>query len=213
MFIGHYGPAFAARAAGPRVPLGVGFVAVQLLDVLFSAFLVLGVERMRIVPGFTAVNGYDLVSMPYTHSLVGALAWSALAALAWRALRRSWREAGVVGALVLSHFVLDVPVHLPDLTLAGDDTYKLGLGLWRSRWATMALELASLGTGVWLWRRGRRPSARAYGFVALLAALAVATPFLPPPPSVTVFAVQAAVSYVALALAAWWVDRGADAPA
>ncbi len=74
MFIGHYGLAFAAKTAAPRLPLGVCFISVQLLDVLFSLFVFAGIERMRIVPGFTQYNPYDLVFMPYTHGLAGALA-------------------------------------------------------------------------------------------------------------------------------------------
>ncbi len=34
----------------------------------------------------------------------------------------------VVGALVFSHFVLDVPMHTPDMPLLGENSYKLGFG-------------------------------------------------------------------------------------
>ena len=39
----------------------------------------LGIEKVRIVPGITASNALDLYYMPYTHSLLGVLCWSALA--------------------------------------------------------------------------------------------------------------------------------------
>src|SRR5215467_10789708 len=107
MFIGHYGVAFAAKAAAPRVPLGVYFIAVQLLDVLFSLFVLAGIERLRIVPGFTQYNPYVLEFMPYTHSLVGALCWSAVAGTGWYLARRNTREGLVVAGAVFSHFVLD----------------------------------------------------------------------------------------------------------
>jgi len=72
MLVGHYGPAFALKGAERRIPLWVFFVAVQWMDVLWSAFVALGIERFRIVPGFTATNVLDLYYMPFTHSLPGA---------------------------------------------------------------------------------------------------------------------------------------------
>ena len=78
MFIGHYGVSLAAKRWAPGLSLGWTFLAVQLLDVLFAIFVLTGIERLAIVPGFTAYNPYDLIFMPYTHSLVGALVWTAL---------------------------------------------------------------------------------------------------------------------------------------
>ena len=60
MFIGHYGVSFAAKRFAPRTSLGVLFLAVQLLDVLFAIFVFAGIEKLRIVPGFTEYNAYDL---------------------------------------------------------------------------------------------------------------------------------------------------------
>src|SRR6266581_7864310 len=76
MFVGHYGVSYAAKSATPRVPLWVWFIAVQWLHVVWSLLVLLGIEKMRVVPGFTEANAYDLYYMPYTHSLPGALALS-----------------------------------------------------------------------------------------------------------------------------------------
>src|SRR5215467_1901583 len=89
MFIGHYGVSFAGKKPAPRLSLGVLFLAVQLLDILFALFVLLGIEKLRIVHGYTAYNPYDLYSMPYSHSLLGALLWSATTALVAAAIRRS----------------------------------------------------------------------------------------------------------------------------
>ena len=83
---------FAAKKGDPSVPLWVLFVAVQLLDVVWAPLVLLGVEKVRIVPGFTRTNPLDLYDMPYTHGLVAALLWSAAAAF--------------------SHWVLDFVVHV-----------------------------------------------------------------------------------------------------
>src|SRR5262249_30102958 len=151
MFIGHYGVSFAIKRAAPGLSLGTLFFAVQLLDVLFSIFVLLGIEKLRIIPGFTQYNPYDLYYMPYSHGLVGALAWSAAAVgLAFAARISGARETALwIGAAVFSHFVLDVPMHTPDMPLLGNDSPKIGLGLWQHRNLALAAELVALGAGFW----------------------------------------------------------------
>lgn len=56
MFVGHYGPSFAIKASRPAIPLYVLFIAVQLLDVGLPIFVLLGIEKVRIVLGITASN-------------------------------------------------------------------------------------------------------------------------------------------------------------
>ena len=120
MFIGHYGVSFAAKRWAPGLSLGWLFLAVQLLDVLFATFVMLGIEKMRLVPGITAYNPYDLYFMPYTHGLVGALGWSLLTALVARLVLGRDRAvaAAALGVCVFSHWVLDVPMHTRDMPLA-----------------------------------------------------------------------------------------------
>src|SRR3954453_19697382 len=127
MFVGHYGVSLAAKRWAPKLSLGWLFLTVQTLDLLFASFVLLGIEKLAIVPGFPAYNPYDLFFMPYSHSLVGALVWSALFALLARALlgRNGGRAAAIViGACVFSHWVLDVPMHTADMPLAGDSSTK-----------------------------------------------------------------------------------------
>jgi membrane-bound metal-dependent hydrolase YbcI (DUF457 family) len=219
MFVGHYGVAFAARRTSPRLSLALLFIAVQFLDVLFAVFVLFGIEKLRIVHGFTSYNPYDLYWMPYTHSLVGALVWSALAGwLFWMAARRlpsrERRLASVVlGSAVFSHFVLDFPMHTPDLPLwPGTGAPKVGLGLWNHRFAAIFAELAVLIAGGWIYVRGSRARSNlarigTVVFSVFLVALTVATPFQPDPTSPQGFAIFALVAYVALAVVAGLVDR------
>src|SRR5437879_10079759 len=51
MFVGHYGVSFAARSVEKTIPLWVLFLAVQLLDVFWSGFVLAGLEKVRIAPG------------------------------------------------------------------------------------------------------------------------------------------------------------------
>jgi hypothetical protein len=219
MFIGHYGVSLAAKRASPDLSLAVLFLAVQLLDVLFSIFILLGVEKMKIVHGFTAFNPYDLYWMPYSHSLVGALVWSALATLVcWMAVRRlpaRQRKIAslVLGAAVFSHFVLDVPVHIADLPLwPGAGAPKIGLGLWNHRLATIVTELAVLSVGGWIYLRNSRPLTKGAHlgtivFGCVLVAGTVGTPFQPDPSNAQSFAILALTLYTMFAIGAAFVDR------
>jgi hypothetical protein len=114
---------------------------VQLLDALFSLFVLAGVEKMRIVTCFTATNAYDLYSVPYTHGLAAALGWSFLVALAARALlgRESGRVALVLDVCVFSRWLLDAPLHTPDIPLLGDASPRIGLDLSRHRELAIAV--------------------------------------------------------------------------
>jgi hypothetical protein len=210
MFIGHYGVSFAAKRFVPRTSLGTLFIAVQLLDVLFAIFVFAGVEKLRIVPGFTKYNPYDLYYMPYSHGLTGALVWSVAAALLVLAFRGS-RPAIWIAAAVFSHFILDVPMHTPDMPILGNDSTKLGWGLWQHRGLALTAELLTLGIGLWIWRRAPSidlwPRGRALAFAGFLVALTLATPFLPPPRDSNQFAWQALAGYVTLAALAGWLDR------
>jgi membrane-bound metal-dependent hydrolase YbcI (DUF457 family) len=220
MFVGHYGVSFAGKMPAPRVSLAVLFLAVQLLDILFALFVLLGIEKLRIVHGYTAYNPYDLYWMPYTHSLLGALLWSALTALVALAAARRLRSrdrriaAAVLGGAVFSHYLLDVPMHTRDLPLGLDPASpKIGLGLWNHPVAAVAAELLVLAAGVAIYRKTTRPKSRGYGiatalFAAVLALIAVTTPLMPDPPSDRGFAVQALAAYGVLALVAGVIDRG-----
>ena len=219
MFIGHYGVSLAAKRWAPRLSLGWLFLAVQALDVAFGAFVLLGIEKMAIVPGFTAYNPYDLFFMPYSHSLVGALVWSALLGLLTLVLVR--RPGGgvvaavAIGAAVFSHCLLDVPMHTADMPLAGNHTTKIGLGLWQHRNLALAAELVALWAGALIWLRAPNAVTRhrgtAFVFLGALTVVLLTTPFMPPPSSPAAFAVQALVAYVGIAGVATWVDRRVSA--
>jgi hypothetical protein len=208
LFIGHYSVSFAGRATEKRLPLWLLFLAVQWIDVMWSIFVLLGIEKVRIIPGFTASNDLDLYYMPYTHSLLGVLCWSALAYVVCQLFPqlRGKRTGLILAAAVFSHWVLDLIVHVPDMALY-DSVGKMGFGLWNHRAAAFALEMAVLFGGAALLYRTAAHKARLIGFVVFLAAVQVVnTFFFPPPKSDHAMAISAFVSYVVLATIAWWVE-------
>ena len=208
MFVGHYSASFWGKAAERRIPLWLLFLAVQFVDVLWAIFILLGIEKARIVPGLTAGSPLDLYYMPYTHSLIGALAWSVVAGLLCQIVRawRGLRSGLIVAAAVLSHWILDLVVHQPDLSLYGDHL-KMGLGLWNYLWPSFLLEMLVLWLGAWLYLRSISSKKRMLGFVVFLSAVQVfGTFFSPPPPSARAEALMALFFYFAFAAIAGWAD-------
>lgn len=212
MFVGHYGVSFALRPAAPRIPLWVWFLAVQWLDVLWSALVLLGVEKLHIAPGITEANPFDLYYMPYTHSLVGAAVLSvALGAVVAGAIRgQRVRTFVLITAAAFSHWLLDLVVHLPDLPLF-DDHDKVGFGLWRYVWISFPLELAVMIVGAVLYDRAMRPvravRLRLWGLVAFLVLVQVFGNFGPIPASESSMAIMALSFYLVLIAVAAWVER------
>jgi hypothetical protein len=212
MFIGHYGPAFAAKAPVKAIPLWILFVAVQWLDVCWSVLVMNGIEKVRIVPGFTEGSPLDLYYMPYTHGLIGALALSVVfGAIALLFVRsRPLAIVAIVAGAVFSHWLLDLVVHVPDLPLF-DNSDKVGFGLWRWLWISLPLELFTLVVGAVIYARAV-PARTRLGdvwlglFVAAMAALELYAAFGPAPATPAAEAQTALLAYGMLALLAGLVD-------
>ncbi len=214
MFIGHFALGMGAKKIVPSVSLGTLFLACQLADLLWPTLVLLGFETFRIQPGITVVTPLDFVHYPYSHSLVALLLWGALLALGYLAFRRSPSRgiaAAVIGALVLSHWVLDFLTHRPDMPVTLGGPARLGLGLWNSLPATLAVELLLFAVGAGLYARSteardRWGSLGFWGLVGFLLVVYFANFFSPPPPSVTAVAWTAQAVWL-LVLWGYWVDR------
>jgi len=211
MFIGHFALGFAAKRAVPRTSLAALFGAAQLADLAWPFLLAAGVETVRIDPGNTAFTPLDFVSYPYSHSLLLLVVWGVLFGIVYRAVaRRNGRTFVVLAALVVSHWVLDFVTHRPDLPLYPGGP-RFGLGLWNSRPATLAIEIAMFVAGTAVYARSTRPrdAIGRYGLVGLWVLLMAAYASnigAPPPPSVgAIVAVSIAGATLILALT-WWVD-------
>jgi hypothetical protein len=176
MFVGHYSVAFGIKSDRNRIPLWVLFIAVQFLDYIWATLVLLGIEKLRVIKGFTAGSMIDSYYHPYSHSLIAALIWSGIAAViykvGWRA-RASSAAALLVGLAVFSHWMLDFIAHPRDLAIY-DNTWKVGLGLWNHRGLEFGLEVALLagGIGLYLARNaisvGRKAAVIGFGIVLVV---------------------------------------------
>lgn len=208
MFIGHFAPAMLAarHKAAPSLP--VLFIAAQLVDWAFFGLLLTGVEKMRMTPGISAMNPLDLYHMPYTHSLLGALMFAILFGGLIALVTRNRTAALIAGAVVLSHWFLDLLVHIPDLTLAGSPP-KMGLGLWNHPAIEMPLELALTFGSLWLYAKVAKPKAVPLAALAgVLLLLQAVNWFGPVEAEVTMgTSLLAFFAYGLATLLAWWVYR------
>jgi hypothetical protein len=156
MFVGHYSVAFAAKSDKNKIPLWVLFIAVQFLDYIWATLVLLGIEKLRVIKGFTAGSMLDSYFHPYSHSLITAMLWSAVATVGYKPLC-GWlgytykkSAALIVGLAVISHWILDLVAHPRDLPIY-DNTWKVGFGLWNYRDPEFALEIALLAGGIMLY--------------------------------------------------------------
>ena len=208
MFLGHIAVGLAGKRAAPSVSLGTWLASVQLADLLWPIFLLAGLEHVRIVPGITAFTPLDFYDYPITHSLVGATVWAGIFGGVWLAVRRERWAAALLAAGVLSHWVLDVIAHRPDMPVLPNGPY-LGLGLWNSIPATLVVELTMFAIGIGVYVRSGGSGRRRFSFWLLMAFLLVAyfaAAFGPPPPDPRTLAWSALALWI-LVPWAWWADR------
>jgi hypothetical protein len=208
MFVGHYSTALVA-ATHPKAPgLGTLFVAGQLIDLGFFSFVLMGWERMRITPGITAMSPLDLYDMPWTHSLLGACVWGLAFAVLVGVLTRNRTGGMITGAVVVSHWLLDLLVHRPDLTLAGAPP-MLGLGLWNHPLVEMPLEIGMTLGALWLYLRATRATGRSIAAPSMAIFLLVLQAYNWFGPQPTAYdpgmAVMALAAYGAAIAMAWWL--------
>lgn len=178
MYAGHFAMGLALKARVPQAPTWGLLVGTGLLDILFGPFVLAGIERVSITPG--QPPGFSLDFIDWSHSLAASLGWSVLYALAF--LGRGAAIAGVMGFAVFSHFLLDLPMHPPDLALWPHSAAHVGLGLWHTPfwwWAELTFIVAGCGYYVARSRRAGTFGGRAGWVCAVVLALhALNSPWL-----------------------------------
>ncbi len=211
MFIAHFGVGFGAKQIAPRVSLGTLFLAAQFLDLLWPTLLLLGLERVRIEPGITTVTPLAFEHYPISHSLLAVFGWAVLLGAIHFWLKRDRRAALVLGVLVVSHWLLDLIVHRPDLPLAPGSSTLVGLNAWSSLPLTLLLESSLFAAGVWLYARATTALNAAgrwgfYGLVAFLILVYAGNVFGAPPPNAQAIAWVGQAQWL-LVLWAYWLDK------
>lgn len=211
MFLGHYGVGFGAKKFVPNVSLGTLFIAAQFLDLLWPTLLLLGIERVQIVPGVTRVTPLLFEHYPISHSLLAVIGWGILIGGVYYYLKRSRFAALVIGFLVVSHWLLDTIVHRPDLPLYPGSNILIGFNAWSSLPLTLVIELSLFVLGVWLYLRTTvaTDNKGKWGVVILVLFLLLvylASVFGSPPPSSEAIAWVGQSQWL-MVLWGYWLDR------
>lgn len=211
MFIGHFGIGLGAKKAAPGVSLGILFLAAQFLDLLWPTFLLLGWERVGIDPGNTVMTPLNFSYYPVSHSLLMACAWGMLIGLGYYLVRRKKYESIILAFLVVSHWILDLLVHRPDLPLSFGNSMKVGLSLWNNVPLAIILEGLIFVVGLFFYLNATKAKDRigSIGFwimISLLAAIHLNNLFGPPPANTKAIAWAAELQWL-FVLWAFWIDR------
>jgi len=209
MFVGHLAAALGAKRLEPRVSLGALVAAAFGLDLLWPAFLLLGVEHVRVDPGNTAFTPLAFDSYPWSHSLAAALLWGAVAAVAMGGVD-GIRPRILIAAAVVSHWVLDFITHRPDLPLWPGGP-EVGLGLWNSIPGTILVEGTLFIIAIEVYRRAFKARDRVgrwsfWALIVLTSAIWLSGPWSPPPPSASAIAVVGLAMWL-FPLWAFWIER------
>lgn len=96
MFVGHYAASLALKSVEKNASLGLLFLAVQFVDILFFPFVLLGIECMNIILWNNAVATYGLEAL----LLVGGL-WLYLRATKGETMIGRYGMIGYVVVLLL----------------------------------------------------------------------------------------------------------------
>ena len=156
--IDHAATALLIKRRFPKLPIWVMLISVQLMEFVWVALNLLGVERTTTEPKVTSVSDIHLSYMPYSHSVATMLGVSVAAWILLAVVLRQ-RELGLAVAIGIgSHLVLDLITHARDIPLApGVEQVHLGIGFY-SNFPVVAFML-ELGYGVlcwWVYKGGKR---------------------------------------------------------
>ena len=211
MFIGHFALGMAAKRVEPSVSLGTLFLSAQFLDLLWPTLLLMDAEHVSIEPGISKVTPLAFIDYPISHSLLAVLGWSLAFAAVYYLITKNKRASLLLGSLVLSHWILDVIVHIPDLPLYPGESPKVGLGLWNSVPLTIITEGIIFVAGILLYintrnMQGQKVSGWFWSLVAFLLIIHIMNLIGPPPPSVAAIAWAGHLQWLFIPWA-WWADR------
>lgn len=211
MFLGHFGVGFAGKKLNKSASLGTYFMAAQWIDLIWPIFLLLGIEQVEIKPGVSLVTPLNFIYYPFTHSLVGAIFWGILFGLVYYFIKKNLKVAVLLALLVISHWFLDLLVHIPDLPILPGEGLKVGLGLWNSLIATLILEGLFFGIGVYLYYKVTKTKNKTgtyslIGLIIFLVLIYISNLFSPPPDSVQAIAIVGNAQWLII-LWGYWIDR------
>ena len=211
MFLGHFGAGFAGKKFSKSASLGTYFMAAQWIDLLWPILLLLGIEKVKIEPGISNVTPLNFNYYPFTHSLAAAIIWGVIFGVIYFLIKKNSKTSIILGVFVVSHWVLDFLVHIPDLPIFPGSELKVGLGLWNSFTATIILEGLIFGIGIYLYYKVTKTKNKTgtyslIGLIVFLILIYISNLFGPPPDSVKAIGIVGNAQWLII-LWGYWIDK------
>jgi hypothetical protein len=211
MFIGHFAVGFAAKKLNSKPSLGTYFLAAQLLDLLWPTFLLLNIEQAEISHDPTNPIPLSFTHYPISHSLITVIGWGLLVALIYSLNRKNPKAAVLLGLCVITHWLLDLIVHIPDLPLYPGNSLMVGLGLWKSKIVTLIVEFTLFAVSVGLYLKSTTPKNKTgtfatWALIIFLIIIHLMNTFGAAPPNMKVVAWAGQLQWL-FVIWAYWSDR------
>lgn len=148
--INHAATALLVKKKYPETPMFWLLISVQLTEVLWVIFNYLGLEKTTTGATVKSVSDIHLAYMPFSHSILSGLVLAIMGYWLVRKFSGNAAMAMAVGIAIMSHLILDLITHAPDIALApGIDQPKFGLGLYGS--APLAAFVIEIVYGAFCW--------------------------------------------------------------
>ena len=211
MFVGHFGAGLAAKKVNSKISLGIYILAAQFIDLIWPILILTGIEKVVVEPGNTAFTPLNFVSYPFSHSLAAVVGWGVLFGIVYYLFKKDWKGSLLLGLLVLSHWVLDLIVHRPDLPLVPGSDIKVGLGMWQSVPVTVIFELAIFAAGIFLFLKSYKEidskfGIRFWSLIIFLTLIYFMNIISPPPPTAKEIGYTGLAMWV-FVLWGFWIDK------
>ena len=208
MFIGHFAVGLLSKKNDELPSLAMMFLAVQLLDLIWPILVLFGIETLSIDPGNTKLTHLNFEFYPYSHSLLAAFVWSILLGFCYFFFTKNRGGSIILGGLVMSHWILDLITHIPDLPLSPFSETKVGLGLWNFPIIEIVLEVLLFGLGAFLYFKSSNFKRKTSFWILIAFLLVVHLMNLlgPPPPDTMAVAWSANLMWLII-LWAWWIEK------
>lgn len=211
MFIGHFGVGLGAKKIAPKPSLGTLFFASQFIDLLWPLLLLLGIEKVLVEPGNTAFTPLNFIYYPFSHGFLSVVIWGILFALGYYLIKKNLKVSLLLGFLVISHWLLDLLTHKPDLPLIPGNEMKAGFGLWNSVLFTILVEGAIFAAGIYFYLKAtkalnKKGSIGFWSLIIFLIIIYVMNITSPPPPSAEAIGIVGLSQWL-LILWAYWIDK------
>lgn len=154
--VDHSATALLIKRRFPSVSMTPLLVSVQAMELAWVALNYLGVEQTTTSASVRSVADIHLAYIPYSHSVATVIA---AALIVWWALERGLgrRVLGRAVAIgIVSHLVLDIATHAPDIALWPGSAFRLGLGLYSGAPSVAFVVELMYGVLCWWIYRGSR---------------------------------------------------------